>query len=179
MKGKAEYERVGKNYKSLPQYKRERERRRRVLELESKGLTVGQIAGESGVSGRAVLRDLARVQSYIESQRAFALGRQNELAREESRSLSLKKQLERVKEFVAFERDMQRKLRVCSFLQVIVDLDALKIGKPAVRYKPQLPLRMLENSRINLDLMYDGKILHLGRMWVANTYPKHVDLQTN
>jgi len=179
MKEKAEYRRIGKNYKSLPQYKREREWRRRILELQGKGLTIDQIASELGVSGRTVKRDLARVRSYVESQRAFALQLQNELEREEFSRLSLSQKLERVKQLVALERDMRRKPRFCSVLQVIVDLDALKAGKPAVRYKAQFPVRMLENSRINLDLMYEGKVLHLGRMWVANTDPKHVDLQTN
>ena len=46
-------------------------------------------------------------------------------------------------------------------MQVIVDLDAVKRGESALKVKPRLPLRMAENTRINLDLLWEGKSYHV------------------
>ena len=60
VKRKAEYRRIGKYYKSVDKFKEERLRRKRVLELQDKGLTIKQIALLLGVGERTVKRDLAK-----------------------------------------------------------------------------------------------------------------------
>ncbi len=62
------YRKVGSYTKSLGRWRKERERRRRVRVLAGKGLTQKEIALELGVSRRTVIRDWAKVRSYVTSQ---------------------------------------------------------------------------------------------------------------
>jgi hypothetical protein len=64
-------------------------------------------------------------------------------------------------------------------LQIVIDVDAALRGKAALKFKPSLTLHMLENSRVNLDLLIDGKNVRVGRFWIVNTKFGQVDLQTN
>jgi Fic family protein len=65
VKHKAEYRRIGKYYKSVYRYKGELARRKRVLELQNKGLTIKQTAVLLGVGERTVKRDLAKAMPFL------------------------------------------------------------------------------------------------------------------
>jgi hypothetical protein len=66
VKRRAEYRRIGRNYKSLRQFKAERLRRLWVLELRRWGFSVRQVALLLNVSERTVNRDLAWVEPGVE-----------------------------------------------------------------------------------------------------------------
>ena len=61
------YRKKGKITKSIKQYKKERGRRKKVMELHDKGYTQQQIADELGVSRKTVQRDLKKLARYLKS----------------------------------------------------------------------------------------------------------------
>lgn len=61
------YRRINVYSKSTSQYKRERARRKQVLELSDKGLTQHEISLQLGVSSKTVYRDLKRQRGYREA----------------------------------------------------------------------------------------------------------------
>jgi DNA-binding CsgD family transcriptional regulator len=65
MEKTARYRKIGKYVKSIGQYKRERERRKIVFQLYSKGYTQKQIAEQIGVSPKTVYRDLKKLHSWF------------------------------------------------------------------------------------------------------------------
>lgn len=68
VKKKAEYRRIHKNTKSLEKYKAEKERRKKILELQNQNLTIKQIAAQLEISERTVNRDLAKTMIYVKKQ---------------------------------------------------------------------------------------------------------------
>jgi len=59
-----DYRRINTYFKSTKQYWRERNRRRTVWQLHSKGLTYPEIAAKLGVSEKTVQRDMVKVAPY-------------------------------------------------------------------------------------------------------------------
>ncbi len=160
VKAKAEYRRIGKNFKSLEQLKKERLRRLKALELQRKGLTVKQIAAELKVSERTVNRDLAKLRSTLE--RAFkrtlnslAEDDQQKLIKELS-DLPPDKQAKRIAEFLASRQNLVGHKRVCK-LTVTFDVDAALKDQEAVKFKPALPVSLASSGVINFRILHDGK----------------------
>ncbi len=60
-----EYRRINSYFKGTRQYWKERNRRKQVMELSSKGLTLKQIAKEIGCSYRTVRRDAVKIERYV------------------------------------------------------------------------------------------------------------------
>lgn len=59
------YRRIGRYFKSIKQYKKERERRKRVRQLSAERFTYPQIAEKLGVSEKTVYRDMKKIWPYI------------------------------------------------------------------------------------------------------------------
>ena len=59
------YRRMNAYFKSRKQYKKERQRRKRVRQLSAKGFTYPQIANKLGVSEKTVYRDMKKIWPYI------------------------------------------------------------------------------------------------------------------
>ena len=72
-KMEASYRKVDAYSKGLLQYRRERERRRKVRVLVEKGFSQRQIAAELGVSVRTVKRDWNKIRAYVKGQQNKAL----------------------------------------------------------------------------------------------------------
>ena len=129
-------------------------------------MTIKQIAAEVGKSERTVKRDLARVRSYVKGQCSAARFREEMADIEKFNSLSWSGKCKMLKELANTRRLLEGKPRLCRCLQVIVDLDAVTRGEPALKVKPRLPVRVAEETRLNLDLLWKGKTYHVGRLEV-------------
>jgi len=79
------------------QYQKERQRRRKALELVSQGLTLSQIAKEIGVSVKTVQRDLSKLERYVKGQVNRRRHLLDQERRRELESLSATSFLERSK----------------------------------------------------------------------------------
>jgi DNA-binding CsgD family transcriptional regulator len=91
------YRRINIYSKSPLQYQKERQRRRKALELVSQGLTLSQIAKELGVGVKTVQRDLSKLERYVKgqvNQRRYLLDQERQ---RELKSLSTISLLERLK----------------------------------------------------------------------------------
>jgi predicted transcriptional regulator len=64
--------------KSVETYKRERARRKRVLQLHEQGFTQVQIAAEIGCSAKTVSRDLKKLRRYVRGEEQKELRQANE-----------------------------------------------------------------------------------------------------
>lgn len=178
VKRKAEYRRIGKYYKGLEKYKAEKSRRKQVLQLQEQGLTIKQIAERLHVSERTVKRDVATVVPYIKKQRTELIRHENEAVIRQLNSMSLNKQLEYMHELLERHRRIFR-VRKCSSLLVTIDVDAVFDGRYAVSFKPRLPVDMLENGRITLELAVCGRKQAIARIYVGKVTWGAANLQTN
>ena len=59
------YRKMKKNTKTVKQYKKERERRKKVVTLLEKGYRAKDIASELQVSRRTVQRDIKKISNYM------------------------------------------------------------------------------------------------------------------
>ena len=177
---RAVYRRVGKYYKSVSVYKAERQRRRRVLELHGQGLTVRQIAEKLGVSESTVKRDLQKWRRYLKGRRRAAT---RELAfepgaREEFLGMNLKQQVDRVQE-LSDQSLLSRRTLPSSALVITVDVDAALEGRYALKFTPHLPIDMMENGKITVELEAHGRKQILGRIYTGEIGDGSINLQTN
>jgi hypothetical protein len=178
VKRKAEYRQIHKYYKGLDKFKLEKQRRQQALELQSQGLTIKQIAMQLQVSERTVKRDLEKIMIYVKKKRTQVLRQESDAALEQFNAMSLKEQLRYVKELEEQKRRIYRSRR-CSSLLVTIDLDAALTGKYAVSFKPKLPVDMLENGKITLELSAHGKKQAISRIYVGKVVWGSANLDTN
>ena len=178
VKRRAEYRRIKKNYKTLEKFKQEKMRRGQILELQDQGLHIKEIAERLGVSESTIKRDLSKMRRYIKGQFNIVTREASMQSLSEFQSLSLKKQLSFVRELVERERVMRR-VRRCSALVVTVDFDAALQGRYALKFKPRLPVDMMEDSRITVEVQICGRRQILGRMYMGRIVHKTANLQTN
>jgi DNA-binding transcriptional MerR regulator len=178
VKRKAAYRRIGKNFKGLEKFKAEKRRRKQILQLQDEGLRIKEIAARLQVSERTVKRDLAKVKPYVKGQWTRFVHQEDEKTLEWFTNLSLKKQIEYITELQE-TRSIICKTRQCSDLQVTIDVDAALEGRYAVSYKPHLPVDMLENGKITLNLVAHGRKQAIARIYVGKTTEGTMNLQTN
>ena len=178
VKRKAEYRRIRKYHKGLAKFKAEKVRRKQVLQLQYQNLTIKQIAEYLNVSERTVKRDLATVTPYIKKKRTQLIRQENEAVIRQLDGMSLKKQIEFIHELLERHRRIF-KVRKCSSLLVTIDVDATLAGEYAVSFKPRLPVDMLENGRITLELAACGRKQAIARIYVGKVVWGSANLQTN
>jgi DNA-binding CsgD family transcriptional regulator len=178
VKRRAEYRRIKKNYKTLEKYKQEKLRRGQILELQDQGLHIKEIVLRLGVSESTIKRDLSKMRHYIKGQSNLVARSQSMQSLSEFQSLSLKKQLDFVRELVERER-VVRRVRRCSALVVTVDFDAALEGRYALKFKPRLPVDMVEDSRITVEVQICGRRQILGRIYMGRIVHGTANLQTN
>ncbi len=156
IKRRAEYRRIKKYYKGLAKAKAEKARRQRILDLQDKGLTIKQIAGQLNVSERTVKRDIEKMMPYLKKlQTQFIRKANEEFLQQLTAGLSLKKQFEAISKYLGNYRRIC-KPKDCRALQITIDLDSVLRGRYGVVFKPDLPVNMLENGRITLELAAEG-----------------------
>ncbi len=181
IKRKAEYRRIGKYYKSPERWKKERLLRKQALELQDQGLTNKDIAVKLGISKRTLQRIFAGTRQYTNRcKRVYAkYAKYEEYAGFElgfnggQQPLSIKKELEQTQQLM---RRWGKIARSSRDLTISVDVEAAVNGQYALRYKPSLPVNMLENSRITLELVLFGVTQKIGRIYVQSGKAK---LDTN
>jgi hypothetical protein len=131
-----------------------------------------------GVSESTIKRDLLKMRRYIKGQFNLVARSQSMQSLSEFQSLSLKQQLSFVRELVERERVMRR-VRRCSALVVVVDFDAALQGRYALKFKPRLPVDMVEDSKITVEVQVCGRRQVLGRMYMGRIVHGAANLQTN
>jgi len=178
VKRRAEYRRIKRNFKGLEKFKAEKLRRGQILELQDQGLHIKVIAERLGVSESMVKRDLSKMRRYLKGQFNLVARSQNMQSLSEFLRLSLKKQLDFVRELGERERVLRRVLR-CRALVVTVDFDAALEGRYALRFKPRLPVDMVEDGRITVEVQVCGRRQILGRMYIGRIVHGAANLQTN
>ena len=99
VKRKAEYRRINKYFKGLEKWKQEKLRRKQILDLQDRGLTIRQIAKQLHVSERTVKRDLAKIRPYIRRSRKHFAPYESRNALKQLDELSTKQQLKRIRDF--------------------------------------------------------------------------------
>jgi predicted transcriptional regulator len=178
VKRHAEYRRIGRYYKSVAEYKAEKQRRRLVLELHGQGLTHKQIAERLGVSESTVKRDLQKWRCYVKG-RFKVVSRELERSKlDEFVSLNLKSQVDRIQE-LSEQSLLRLRTLPCSALVVTVDVDAALEGRYALKFAPRLPVDMLANGKITVELLVQGRRQILGRVYVGEIVNGAANLQTN
>jgi hypothetical protein len=178
VKRRAEYRRIKKNYKTLEKFKQEKLRRGQILELQDQGLHLKEIALRLEVSESTIKRDLSKMRRYIKGQFNIVAREVSVQSLSEFQSLSFKKQLSFVRELVERERVMRR-VRRCRALVVTVDFDAALEGRYALKFKPRLPVDVVEGSRITVEVQVCGRRQILGRMYMGRIVHGTANLQTN
>ena len=174
-KGDAEYRRIRRNFKGLERYKVEKARRQRVLELQNQGMPLGDIAVRLGVSVSTVKRDLRKVQRFVKGNFNLVAREEGEAFRREFMSWSFNNQLAYLKR----SRNLKPKAVKCRALVVTVDVDAALAGGYALSFRPRLPVELVENARLTVELQVCGRKQVLGRMYVGQILGDSVGLQTN
>lgn len=178
VKAKAEYRRISKYYKSLDKFRAEKHRRKLLLELQNQGLTIKQIALQLHVSERTVKRDFAKIMVFIKTKRSQLIRSESLTALMKFQAMTLKEQIQYAKDYEEQERRIYR-IRRCSSLHITIDLDQALSGKYAMSYKPKLPVEMLENGKITIELTAHGKRQNITRIYLGKIASNVVSLDTN
>jgi hypothetical protein len=166
VKSKPSYRLIRTNYKSPGRVKKERLRRNRVLKLWIGDVKVKDIAVELGVSERTVKRDLARIRASVERR----LARRFRLLGEEERlwflgsleGLSPVEQIRRSCEKLA-EIRKSAKVKRSSKILVTFDTDALRAGRPCLKFRPSMPVSFVPPGVLNFRVILDGKNWYVGQ----------------
>ena len=187
---RAKYRRIKKYYKGLEKYKKEQSRRKLIFELEDQGLTNKAIAAKVGISKRTLQRILAKPQPYIERSRKHFESNEspailNQLCAQNTKAndttnprLSTKKKLELIHELDNRWSKTSRIL-TCKELTITIDAEAAVNNHYAIRFKPCLPVNLLEYGRITLELEMFGKSQRIGRMYLGEAKGRCIKLETN
>lgn len=178
VKRRAEYRRIKKSFKGLEKFKQEKLRRGQILELQDQGLHIKEIAERLGLSESTIKRDLLKMRRYVKGQFNLVAREASMQSLSEFQSLSLKRQLDFVRELVESERVVRRVFR-CRALVVTVDFDAALEGRYALKFKPRLPVDMVEDGRITVVVQVCGRRQILGRMYMGRIVHGAANLQTN
>ena len=166
VKMEASYRKVDAYSKGLVQYRRERERRRKVRVLVEKGLSQRQIAAELGVSVRTVKRDWNKIRAYVKGQQSKALLKKatDEMASDTfgqwSEGLSLSERLKIFKKLIKPRKPSKIKDRE---LIVYLNMDNLAPnGFPRVTTFPAEPhLEFSGTLNVSIRMIKDGERLEL------------------
>ena len=177
IKRRAAYRRIRVYTKSLAKTKAEKTRRRQVLRLWSLGVKIKHISEQLGISERTIKRDLSRITPYIKKKRTQFIRRQSQAEIVQLNSLSPVEQLEYIHEYP--EQCQVFKSRKCRDLTVTIDIDKAFQGQYPVKFKPNLPVDMLENGKITLELMTCGKKQAIARIYLGKIIRGQANLQTN
>lgn len=189
VKCKAKYRLINKYTKSLERYKKEQLRRKQILDLQDQGVANKAIAVKLGISKRTLQRILAKPRPYIERSIKHFAHYENEVLKQLSSGvsqakdaanspLSIKKKLELIRELDICWSKTSRVL-TCRDLTITIDADAAINGKYALRFKPCLPVYMLEYGRITIELQMFGKSQRIGRIYAGEADAGQVSLETN
>jgi len=178
IKKKAEYRRIHKNTKSLGKYKAEKARRKKILDLQNQGLTIKQIASQLKISERTVNRDLVKAMIYVKKKRTQMLRKENQEFVTRLDQMSLSEQLKIIQKYFAFHKKLC-KMRECKTLQISINLDSIFAGKCGVKFCPELPINILENGKITLELETGGLKQAIARIYVDKIGENSMNLQTN
>ena len=146
--------------------------------MQDQGLPLRAIALRLGVSESTVKRDLDKMRSYLKGQFSrFKLG-ENERFGSEWNGWSLQKRVDYVCNLhkVVVE---SRRVHRCRGLVITVDFDAAISGRYALRFKPNLPLYLGEDSRITVEVVVCGRKQILGRTYLGQIKDGLAGLQTN
>ena len=165
-KMEASYRKMDAYSKGLVQYRRERERRRKVRFLVEKGLSQRQIATELGVSIRTVKRDWDKIRAYVKGQQNKALLNKatDEMAsdtfRQWSEGLSLSDRLKILKKFTKPRKP--RKFKDREFI-VYLNMDNLASnGFPRVTTFPaETHLEFSGTLNMSIRMIKNGERLEL------------------
>ncbi len=174
VQSKPEYRRIERYCKGLKKYQAEKLRRRQILTLQSRGLSSREIATQLGVSASTVKRDLHKLERYAKgrlnasSQAGWAaFGREFSAWPEEEQFA-----------YLARMRKIHR-IRKCKALVITLNVDAALRGRRPVAFKPNLPVQILDNTKITFEIAVAGRRQILGRVYVQEVADGGLSLQTN
>lgn len=163
------YRTMNRNMKSIKQYWKERNRRKKARQLSSKGYTYTQIAKKLGVSEKTVQRDIKKVSRYYIGQlnKAWRI-MQEEKQREwqqQLNGLTLMQQFKLTTRLLGEYMDRKREREYNRhLLKIILDMDNLRHGVfPTLKMWPdQNHIQMTHPIRVRVVLRVDGKDLPYG-----------------
>ena len=152
-----QYRQIDAYWKSREQYKKERQRRKRVRELSAEGFTYRQIAKRLGISEKTVYRDMKKVWPYILGQvrrkwRQFDQERQREF-QEGMDGLSLMERFKVLSEALHRRMDAMKAMDNYHGHYTIFLLDLTETDKYGIPKLTQLP-----HQTRGQPLMYPYKI---------------------
>jgi predicted transcriptional regulator len=172
---KPAYRRIHRYYKSVGRYKSEKQRRKAATKLSEPGFTQKQIAMRLGVSVSTVKRDRKKVFNHTKAKLNTKASERQMAFQEQSLSLPLKKQIA----YLQGMRKVREKALRCKALIVTVDFDAALAGRYALKFKPQLPVQMVDHSRITFEVAACGRRQVLGRVYAGALANGGMELHTN
>jgi DNA-binding CsgD family transcriptional regulator len=179
IKHKAEYRRINKYYKGLAKTKAEKARRQQILDLQDKGFTIREIAGQLNVSERTVKRDLQRMKAYLTKLQTQLIEKDNQqFLQQITEGLTPKKQREAICRILRNYRKITKPCR-CKSLQITINLNSIFKGNSGVKYQPNLPLEMSDGGRITLQIEACGRTQAIARIYVGKIIPGSLSLHTN
>jgi hypothetical protein len=175
VKKKAGYRRIHSYYKSVEQYKAEKQRRAVATALWREGCSLGQISERLGVSVSTVKRDRGKVSRHLKGEQNAAFRDEDDLFRIDFLNWPIQKQCAYFKR----EREQRERMLKCRSLTITLDIDAALADRCPVVFKPKLPVMILDNARITLELVICGKRQFLGRMYATKLVEGGICLDTN
>jgi DNA-binding CsgD family transcriptional regulator len=172
---KPAYRRIHRYYKSVGKYKSEKQRRKVIVKLGELGFSEKQIAARLGVSVSTVKRDRRKVSCHCKGKFNAKAFESRIAFQAEFLSWPVKKQLS----YLQGARMVREKALRCKALIITVDFDAALSGRYALKFKPHLPVQMVNHSRITFEVAACGRTQVLGRMYVGALASGGLGLHTN
>jgi hypothetical protein len=146
--------------------------RNQALELQEQGLANKDIAVKLGISKRTLQSIFAGTRRYTKRCRNYAkYAEYEEMAgfdggfKGSQQRLGLKRELRQIQELM---RRYGKTARPSRDLTISVDVEAAVNDQYSLRYKPALPVNLLENSKITLELVLYGVTQKIGRIYVQS-----------
>jgi hypothetical protein len=175
VKKKAGYRRIHSYYKGVEQFKAEKQRRALATALWKEGCSLGQISGRLGMSVSTVKRDLGKVSRHLKGEQNAAIRDEDDLFRMDFLNWPIQKQCAYFKR----TRELDERMLKCHSLTITLDIDAALADRCPVVFKPKLPVMVLDNARITLDLVILGRRQFLGRIYATKLVEGGISLDTN
>jgi transposase len=165
-----EYRKINRYFKSKTQYWKERNRRKRAWELSGQGLNYKQIAGKLGVSEKTIQRDIKKIQPYY-----LRLSRNYFKKLEQERIDNLNAELEGktlsqrfsilTKKMIAYRYLLKQREYNRHMIKIIIDMDDLTCGFPAIRLWPKLPISLRSRPYyFQFHVQRNGKQYYMGEI---------------
>ena len=130
------------------------------------------------MSESTVKRDLQKWSRYVKGRAKAAARAMERVERDEFVSMSLEEQVDRIQE-LSDQSLLAHRTLPCHALVVTVDVDAALDGRYALKFTPRLPVEMLEDGKITVELQVHGRTQILGRIYVGEIAEGSMNLQTN